>query len=241
MTPEFILWGVTGYITLAIIQAARPTRNRSGWDFVAQTALCALINFLVATGLLGLLRALAPSAAHWLAEKRARILTAPGTGLLVVGVVVALISGVLLSRLFSRHVLRAIGWLADTKRDLEFTDVFFKALNDFLGERIIVSLTSGKVYVGLLLQASGDPNESDRSIVIQPVLSGFRSKEDQRVTFNTDYFIGDELPTIQLLLPMKAVQSISQFDDSIYAAFIQRGVTTVVPAKESGPAESEAA
>jgi hypothetical protein len=35
MTPELILWGITGYLTLLIIQARHPTRSRSGWDFVA--------------------------------------------------------------------------------------------------------------------------------------------------------------------------------------------------------------
>ena len=82
-----------------------------------------------------------------------------------------------------------------------------------------------------LLQASGDPNEADRSIVIQPVMSGFRDKE-QSVTFNTDYFQADErLPDVRLLLPMRTVQSISNFDDDIHSSFVARGITRVEPAE----------
>ncbi|WP_155893562.1 hypothetical protein [Cystobacter fuscus] len=233
MTPEFILWGVAGYITLFIIQTARPSKNRSGWDFVALTAICALGNFFAASLILGGLRWAYLPLASQLASWRAALFPSPGSGVLILGLVLSPLSGLMVSRVFKRQAFGLLRWLSGTERDLEFTDVFYKMGNELLGKKVIVSLTSGKVYMGIFLQASGDPNESERSIIIQPVMSGFRSDDNQLVTFNTDYFQADRLPDIRLLLPMKNVQSISNFNDAVHATFVTRGVTKVESANRS--------
>lgn len=201
---------------------------------MALTALSALINFSVASLLLGLLRWACLPCASWLANKRAVVFPSPGSGLLALGVMLSPMVGLVGSRVFKKQVLGGLRWLSGTGRDLEFTDVFHKTANELLGQQVIISLTSGKVYVGILLQASGDPNEPERSIVIQPVMSGFRD-EKHLVTFNTDYFQADNLPDVRLLLPMRNVQGIANFDQGIHATFVQRGVTKVEPADRNEP------
>jgi hypothetical protein len=46
MTPQFILWGIPSYIAYYFIQSVRPTRSKSGWDFVVEVGFLALLCFV---------------------------------------------------------------------------------------------------------------------------------------------------------------------------------------------------
>jgi hypothetical protein len=153
------------------------------------------------------------------------------------GLGMSVVTGFGFARLHNQ-TLRALQWLAGGSRRNIHSDLLFAQLGEFLGNPVLVSLSTGKIYMGLLIRATEDPNESDRYISVQPILSGVRHKETQRVTFDTDYRIADDVkPKVStVLLPMRSVVTISSFDFDIHKAFIERGITTMGVSKPALPA-----
>lgn len=94
-----------------------------------------------------------------------------------------------------------------------------------------VTLNNAKVYVGSVLE-SPNPASPAKYFKIQPWMSGQRSAEDGRVTFNTYYdtilagFAQDEskrrtVATFQLVIPIDKVVSASGFDLGAYERFVR--------------------
>jgi len=63
----------------------------------------------------------------------------------------------------------------------------FPSPDELLGQMILLSLPSGKIYVGILIAATEDPNEPKRFLRFIPVLSGYRKKETLKVACTTFY------------------------------------------------------
>lgn len=102
--------------------------------------------------------------------------------------------------------------LKDSPIDKLFYDSFAKQ------KPILVTCKSKKIYVGIVNQL-GEPNESslpNQEISIVPVLSGYRNKDDLKLTFTNDYndFSGEtDLSTI---IKVCEIESSSWFDVDIY-------------------------
>ncbi|MCJ8268733.1 MAG: hypothetical protein MJK04_04935, partial [Psychrosphaera sp.] len=90
-------------------------------------------------------------------------------------------------------------------------------LNSYIHETpLILSLNDRKIYVGII-SSLGEPNESegmDQEIVLIPMMSGFRAKENLQVTFNTDYQIIDK--DIKIVIRQEIIQSATEFDFEVF-------------------------
>jgi hypothetical protein len=247
MTQELILWGIPGCISWLLFQLSRPTRNKSGWDFVAQISLFALSNFFLARILILLLFYLFPRLES-LRPIWHRIFPQSGSFHLSVGLVVSLLTGIGWGKLWNHAnlLLSCLSqWLSGRKRSFKFTDIFFATCDALLSKLVLLTLNNGKVYVGVLLEATDDPNETQRFIKIAPVMSGHRKKDDFKVVFDTDYWGNverwEDLPNRDLLIAVSQVSTLAKFDQKLHEWFISTKRTEIIsqPIETINMSESE--
>ena len=236
MNPEYILWGVPAYLAFLVFQLAKPVRNRSGWDFVVSLAIFALIIYTVVN--------VAFMAIHGLICERSwsrcaeiwkSVFPSPGSSRIALGIFLSGPVGAAIGVLWFKILHRLLSWfghaLTGRRKSYQFSDVFFATCHDLLGKPVLLTLNNSKVYVGVLLQATDDPNETARFIKIMPVMSGHREKLSGQVTFDTDY-VGktqqvDQLPNRDLLISMSNVVTLARFDVQLHEWFVETGRTVV--------------
>jgi hypothetical protein len=227
LTPQLILWGLPGYIAYYLLQAVRPRRAKSGWDFVVEVGLLALTCFIAARALIEVGTWLLPDAAatarhFWPREY---------SFALALGIFpVAEIVGVGLA-LTTRRRARLLGsyhrWITGRERDFHFSDVFFKTCDELLSDLVLITLTSGKVYVGVLIAATEDPNEVKRFLRFNPILSGYRRKDDLQVTYTT-FYEGSKGARRAFLIPVDQLTVLARFDWERFNYFVGTGNITLV-------------
>lgn len=234
MQPEFLLWGIPGYIAFLVFQLARPVRNRSGWDFVAQTSLFALAIYVVSRCLIAVASThyplLVSTTASFVKQVIPSDISAPlGLGLLC-SVPTGIIIGVLW-RVTNRLFSLIFGWLFGIRRDYRFTDTFFATCSQLVSELVMLSMDNEKVYVGILIEASDDPNESSRFLKLAPIMSGYRKEPEKRVVFNTDYVGAGNEPDQRrdMLISVQKVVTIAQFDPALHQHFFETGMVGIEP------------
>lgn len=86
-------------------------------------------------------------------------------------------------------------------------------------EPLLITLSSGKVYVGVV-NWLGEPNEiegMDQEISIVPVLSGYRDLKDKTVVFTTNYNKVSKLDNPQVVIRQELIDTVSDFDINVYA------------------------
>jgi hypothetical protein len=90
-----------------------------------------------------------------------------------------------------------------------------------------IALKSRKVYVGICLPRHSR-REGEGSLLIHPVLSGYREEKEFQLIFTTNYFDHykvacehpvDAIANYQLVLMKNEIQSISKFKPEAYAMF----------------------
>ncbi len=228
---ENILWGVAGYVALFVFQLYRPIKNRSGWDFVIQVAFFSANVYLFQRFLKVVLpsRVLAPIQEFW-----AGVLPDVSLALLIGIVLVAPLTGIcfgLLWKYCRPKMSGVLTFIGAEPRDLHFSDTYFRAMYELLGEPIIVSTKQNKVYVGVLIEASGDLNESQRFLRFTPIMSGYREKQDLRVIFNVNYVEdhkqANEPPRRDIILPLSEMSTLSYFDRTLHERFVKTGIAVI--------------
>lgn len=240
MNSEYILWGIPAYIAFLIFQLARPVRNRSGWDFVASVSIFALTIY-VATSLvfLGLKNVVSVELWNTISSFWKANFPSQGSVRLFTGFLLSIPVGLIIGTVWSRYnwILTEVGyWWTGKKKSYQFSDVFFATCHDLLGKPVLLTLNNSKVYVGVLLQATDDPNESARYIKMLPVMSGYRIKDSGQVIFDTDY-VGktqdsNDLPNRDLLVSMSAVVTLARFDKQLHDWFVDTGRTVIKSSEE---------
>lgn len=236
MNTDLILWGLSGYITYSIFQLSKPVRNRSGWDFIAQVAVFSVICILFSNLIIFLLKEFIPKNFletlnlfwdKYFFDGKFRILLGCFLGLLIGAFTGWLWSQKKFQKGFSGLVMA----LSGKKRDFEFSDIFFATCHSLLGKPILVSLKSRKIYVGILMAATQDPNETQRFLKITPIMSGNREAMDLTVTFDTSYIVEgkkDIFPkSMDILFPVSEISSLSGFDEELHHHFSRIGFTKV--------------
>lgn len=241
MSSEYILWGVPAYLAFLVFQLAKPVRNRSGWDFVVSIAIFALIVYVtVAVFYDGLHCWVGAESWNLWARRWDLFFPSAGSFRLALGILLSGPVGFVLGTIWSKWLHKFLSWLAyqwtGKKKSYQFSDVFFATCHDLLSSSILVTLNNSKVYVGLLTQATDDPNESLRYIKITPVMSGHRIKDSGQVVFDTDY-VGDtqdpaSLPNRDLLISMSNVVTLAKFDRQLHEWFMATGRTIIRSSKE---------
>jgi len=235
MNLEIILWGIAGYISDLIFRLTRPTRIRSGWDFVVNTALFSVFDFILAN-------LIVVSGQYWLPtqllEQLKNILSVfiPRPFFhLVIGIVLAApLIGLLASYVWTlghKRISKMAKFISGKYRNLEFADTFFATCHELLGHLALVTLTSGKVYIGVLVEATQDPNESQRFIKLTPITSGYRKTDTLQLVLNTNYMedVKDakSWPKRDLLIPVNQISTLAAFDTVLHNRFVQAGITIV--------------
>jgi hypothetical protein len=228
VTPQFILWGIPGFIAYYFLQAVKPARAKSGWDFVVEVGFLSLVCFAVSHALVSYVSWCLPGLASSLRRLWPRDLPFS----LLVGIFpVSEAVGALLARLschWWRLMSRYHEWINHKKRDFRSSDLFFVTTTELLSELIFVTLKSGKVYVGALTGATHDPNESTRFISLVPILSGYRDQKDQRVVYTTVYgpFTSEDDgkdESHNFLVPVSELSSLAKFELKFLEEFADAG------------------
>lgn len=223
MTPQFILWGIPGFIAYYLLQAVRPARSKSGWDFVVEIGFLSLVCFAISRVLVSYVAWCFPQLATWMRHSW----PADVPFALVVGIFpISELLGMSLARL-SRHWWKLMSlyheWITAKDKDFRFPDLFFSRTNELLSQLIFITLKSGKVYVGPLTAATHDPNESSRFISLVPILSGYRGRDDLRVVYTTFY---EPDKGQDFLVPVGEITSLAKFDWDLLAKFYRDGNVT---------------
>jgi hypothetical protein len=84
----------------------------------------------------------------------------------------------------------------------------------------LFTLSSGKVYVGVLVAATEDPNELKRFLRFVPVLSGYRATPNLKVIYTTFYDPDGARP---LLVPADQITTFGRFDWDHFDQFVRSG------------------
>jgi hypothetical protein len=61
------------------------------------------------------------------------------------------------------------------KRNFEFTDLFFAYSHKLLRQLVMITLKNSKVYIGVLVAATEDPNEAQHTRSVVPAKAGIYS------------------------------------------------------------------
>jgi len=111
-------------------------------------------------------------------------------------------------------------------RNFEFVDIFFATCSDLLGELVTVTLSSGKVYVGILLAATEDPNETRRFLKFAPVLEGYCKNDTKLLSYAAFY---EPTPDAHhsILVSADQLSSLAWFDWEQFDRFVDDGTITL--------------
>ena len=187
MTSQFILWGLPGFVAYYFLQAVKPGRTKSGWDFVVEVGLLAIMCYVAANATIYYGAWFFPGLTRWGHLYWPREYSfALALGLFPISEIVG-ISLAKGGRVRAGWMSKYHQWTTGKPRNFEFPDVWFATCDELLGEMALFTLKSGKVYVGILQAATQDPNETKRYLRVIPVLSGYRKSETLLVAYTTFY------------------------------------------------------
>jgi hypothetical protein len=65
MTPQFVLWGLPGFIAFYLLQSIKPSRAKGGWDFVVEVGLLSVVCFVISRGTVHYATWLLPGVVRW--------------------------------------------------------------------------------------------------------------------------------------------------------------------------------
>lgn len=105
--------------------------------------------------------------------------------------------------------------IAEILEDSPLDNLLFKISMD-KKKQIMLTMDDRKVYVGKIIQL-GEPSETsgmDQDIVILPVMSGYRDKDNLKVVFTTYYKDVDK--ELELCLRQESIVSATEFSDDAY-------------------------
>jgi hypothetical protein len=231
--PVLILWLIPGYIALQIYRHVNPVRTKQGWEWVFQTAFAAILCFVTARGLLAGMAAIlhdegaATSLRTWWGDR----IHLPYSFSLMLGVFPGslIVGGMLCVGRFAWNDAR--DWFGNVFESSESDDIFFFTCKELKEKLVIVTLKSRKVYVGVLIDFTTDPDETNRFIRIMPVMSGYRSDDNMQVTYTTEYLASantaENVTAPAILISMGDVSTLSEFDHALHERFVAEGKTHV--------------
>jgi len=89
---------------------------------------------------------------------------------------------------------------------------------------VLFTLSSGKVYVGILVAATEDPNETKRFLRFVPVLSGYRADKTLKITYTTFYEPATAQP---FLVSAEQICTLGAFEWDRFDHFVRTGDITI--------------
>ena len=235
-SPALILWLIPGYLSILLYRRLNPLPSKQGWEWIFQAASAALICFLTARGILAAMMYLGSDsfvqdARGWWASQFPLEYTFSLALGIFPGTLIATLTMVLLRRAADRFIklLSRFSWVPTD-------DIVYFRLLRLKGLLVFVTMKTGKVYVGGLDDFTNHLDAPERHIVITPIMSGYRDKENHQVVFTTEYMGGDldledaepeRVAAEPILIPMSEITALSQFNEELHNRFVQRGTTVM--------------
>lgn len=236
MTLTFIIWLLPAYIATLAHKFIASHRNQSGWDFIARQGSLSALFFVLANIvkylanlfeswcpiLFAPLRGLYAKILRWLLLEDPAVRVLPAAVLLAILYAVCVVKCLSIKKLFLK-INRSDPFLEFTRSVIEREGF------------VLATLKSGKVYVGELVNATFDINESNRVISIVVELSGYREEKTKQVRFDKNY--GDievKKQMREILIPFSEISTLAPFDFDVHAKFVGEGITLLGASKSSG-------
>jgi hypothetical protein len=232
--PVLLLWFIPGYIALQLYRQVNPVRSKQGWEWVFQTAFAAILCFVVSRAVLAIGLNLAQTNPQvveewkrwWGSQFHLRYSFSLLLGIFPSTIIVA---AVLCVARIAWDDLRSI--FQSSFVGVPSQDIFFFTCSELYERLVFLTLKSRKVYVGVLIDFTSDPDESAKYIRIMPTISGYRSADDLTVVYNTNYVADADRPedvtAHPVLIPVAEVTSLSEFDRELHERFISQGSTVI--------------
>ena len=229
MPANFLLWLLMGGIVNTCHQRFDPKRAAGGWDYVTGVGVFSLAIYGAALILKQAIRLIDTPWVRAVASFAHKFLQSDSADctMLAIGFAAA-ITWVCGSRLNAYRTF----WMKYLSTQNDPMLQYFDEVLQQGGAFILVTLKSGKVYVGQLAMTSTDPNVTNHSFWLVIALSGYRDTADQSVTFNKNYSqhftVSNFRPT---LVMMSEVSTIGPFDFDVHNTLVEAGITKLhVPA-----------
>lgn len=132
-------------------------------------------------------------------------------------VAVLIIAFIVSTITMQNFITKILAFIVNDKQPTYPSGLIPSNLLELAQERVLLSLTSGKVYVGILYRV--DTNEKiiyeNRGLVIVPIKSGYR-KADKTVIYNTRYIDKDgHLNPLPLTIKLSEIESFCKFSPEI--------------------------
>jgi hypothetical protein len=229
MSTEILLWLLPGYLVCLFHRRVSPHRNSSGWDFIALVGLYSAIVFVV-VHILQKLFTITPFVSSLHSGLYKEILSLPiekGFGLLPLAMVVAIVYGVIICSLKSAE---EFAW--EMSR-LDPMSVFMRCAINALSP-VIISMKNGKVYVGIVQQATFDRNEITKFCSVALLFSGYRKSENHHVVLDKRYkstddgydITTDNNVKMEIILPYSEIFSVAHFSEQLTEKFVNEGTAS---------------
>ena len=227
MTPELLIWAVIGSTTVAIHEILVDRKKRSGWDYFLHVGFHSLVLYIGAS-----LMSAAWSEVGTLSPILEKAFPYEGADRFFFGILLSLVWGPVSAILWFKNIKpyleRNLPSSWGRRSGTEFSDVSFYYLHIWKKKKVMVTLSTHKVYIGMLIGASQDPSETKRFLILLPYMSGYRHPERLTTTVTTYYPEPSKDKQKDLMISMDAVTSITPFDNELNKEFQQQGVLTYV-------------
>lgn len=236
MNSTFIIWAAPAYISYVLFQCRKPLKQRAGWDLIAHLAVFGLLNFFTATIVTRIIL-LVPEATPLVSIWKG-LFPGDNSGRLLVSLVLSPFIGVGVAKWFFGGVTKILDDLLKESfgtnfRSVAHEDVFYRRVRELVTKQVMLTLDNNKVYVGILVDISDDPDIEQKFIRLRPGISGFRNSDDGKITFNVDYYSTQkEISTAEpldtdLMIALSRIVTLSPFDGDLHAKFVGNGTARV--------------
>jgi hypothetical protein len=126
-------------------------------------------------------------------------------------------------------------------------DDLIQELYKLSGEVVIISVSSGRYYIGIIRVTPTDSDDEFRIISIAPLWSGARDPDRPSIViYDTNYIMNHDYPNpditlIEVIIPFSEIKSIALFDRLLNDYFISIGKSKFLPGKFSRRKKKESA
>ena len=218
MSAVFILISITGFLFLQIYKfRIKDVHNTAdGWILVFTTLIIGGLCQISVGALTSYVYSFDFTLLFTPTKLKSQILVFHAAASVVLSITFAFVSSLAIVQNLKRDFL---SWLKVKENPIDPPGLVVSSLHQLINHRVLVSLKSGKVYVGRLIEV--DVNEKaiyeNRGIELFPLKSGFRD-EKKKVHYNTKYIFPKSARRIvpkTIFLKLSEIESFTMFDGSI--------------------------
>lgn len=211
-----ILWVIPGVIFIHFFNKRRPnqTIDLSGWSYVFSVVVVAFFTWIPAEIILtadSIVKCLSTYSIAWIPidEKIIKHIFTPILSIIFTFILLYFVAN-------RRFIANYIFLLA--------SDDFYKKCIELENQMILLTLKSGKAYIGILWKYPENPKSRHESqtISIVPFKSGYRDEKTKQVNWNVDYPKYEDpehLLEMETIIPRSEIITFGQFSEKTHIYF----------------------